>query len=95
MTGDFEAIRGGPLKLFLGLSGLTDQNNKYGFSHPKKSRSTRFLGWCTRVNLNARHFPFEMFVGDFSVRVASSVLAESGAGPASPLMISVALTFFP
>ena len=44
MTGDFEAIRGGPLKLFLGLSGLTDQNNKYGFSHPKNHAIRDFLG---------------------------------------------------
>src|SRR5512133_3288355 len=41
------------------------------------------------------HFPFEIFVGDFSVRAASNCLAESGAGPALPSMICVASTFLP
>ena len=44
---------------------------------------------------NVYHFPFDSLLGDFCVSTEISSLAESGAGPAVPLIISVAVTFLP
>jgi hypothetical protein len=44
---------------------------------------------------NTDYCPFDSFLGDFAVSTASSSFAEAGAGPALPLMISVAVTFLP
>jgi|SRR5215469_5295639 len=48
---------------------------------------------CSDRDSFLAYVSFDAFLGDFPVSTATSSLAEAGADPTRPLMISVALTF--